>query len=50
MPFGTDTHSAFLSESVFVTTAKDSKDKDLSTDLKASGTKKEKSKNRHQVR
>ena len=40
MPFGTDTHSAFLSESVFVTTAKDSKDKDLSKDLKASGDEK----------
>jgi hypothetical protein len=42
VPLGTDTHSAFLSDSVFVTKAKDSKDKDPSKDLKASGDKKEK--------
>jgi hypothetical protein len=42
VPLGTDTHSAFLSDTVFVTKAKDSKDKDPSKDLKASGDKKEK--------
>jgi hypothetical protein len=44
VPLGTDTHSAFLSDSVFVTKAKDSKEKDPQKDSKASGDKKEKSK------
>ena len=44
VPLNSDTHSAFLSDSVFVTKAKDAKEKDPSKDLKTPSEKKEKSK------
>ena len=42
VPLGTDTHSAFLSDSIFVTSAKDSTDKDPAKDSKAPADKKNK--------